>query len=377
MVTLGRVRNSSKIRNPVNTSAGKHTNSVLIVDDHAEMRQLVEAYLTSEGYKCHTAPSVEEAWAVIRSHDIHCILLDVQLTGLTGIEMIRPLQEEHSDIAIIMMTAVDDPATALEAVRAGAYGYITKPFTKISLIVTMLNAFHRRRLELENKLYQMELQTKIQDQTQDIQQSREEIALRLIAAQSMRHDETGEHVRRLGLYAEAMGKAHGCTPNEIQTLRMAAPMHDVGKIGIADAILLKPGPLTEDEYEQMKQHTVFGAKILSGSDLPLLEVAQDIALHHHERWDGNGYPDGLAGADIGKEARIVAILDVYDALSSERVYRKAMPEESTLKLIREGKGSHFEPQVHDLFFETLPELREILAANPEPPIASHEMPVGE
>lgn len=267
---------------------------MLIVDDEPEMLQLVDAYLTSEGYQCYTSPSVEEAWAAIRDHEIHCILLDVQLTGLTGIEMIKPLQEEHPDIAIVMMTAVDDRATALEAVHAGAYGYITKPFTKIALIVTMLNAFHRRRLELENKFYQIGLQEKINGQTQAIQQSREEIALRLIAAQSVRHDETGEHVRRLGLCAEAMGAARGCTPDETQTLRLAAPMHDVGKIGIVDAILLKPGPLTEDEFEQMKQHTVYGAKILSGSDLPLLEVARDIALHHHERWDGTGYPEGLS-----------------------------------------------------------------------------------
>ena len=180
-----------------------------------------------------------------------------------------------------------------------------------------------------------------------------------MAAQQYRHDETGAHIRRLGLYAEAMGRQMGKSNAESEILRLAAPMHDVGKIGVPDSILLKPGKLTADEYEVMKSHTTIGGHILEGSQLPLVVVSHEIAVNHHEQWDGSGYPAGIAGKDIPEPARIVAVLDVYDALVNDRVYRPAMPEEKALEIIAEGDGTHFDPEIHECFRDALPRIRRI------------------
>ncbi|MDP6717728.1 MAG: HD domain-containing protein, partial [Pirellulaceae bacterium] len=173
------------------------------------------------------------------------------------------------------------------------------------------------------------------------------------------------HVKRVGLFSAVIAEAAGWPAAEAERIRMAAPMHDVGKIGIPDAILQKPGKLTHDEFEIMKSHAVIGAELLEGSESPMLETAQDIALHHHERWDGRGYPHGLAAMEITESSRIVAIVDVYDALTHDRVYRPALPEEKALAMMRADRGRHFDPHLLDLFFEVLPEIRAIAGLYPD------------
>ena len=196
------------------------------------------------------------------------------------------------------------------------------------------------------------------ERTAEVRRSQSEIAMRLMAASEYRDDETGAHIRRIGLFAAALAEKAGWEPQAVGDLQLAAPMHDIGKVGIPDAILLKPGKLTAEEFEAMKGHTTIGGRILGDTDIALLRLAKEIALSHHEKWDGSGYPRGLAGEAIPQSGRIVALCDVYDALVSHRVYRPALPEEEALDIMTKGRGSHFDPELFDCFLQTLPEFRQ-------------------
>lgn len=183
--------------------------------------------------------------------------------------------------------------------------------------------------------------------------------MRLVTASGYRDEETGEHIRRMGEYAALLARAAGWDDKAAEEIRLAASMHDVGKIGVPDAVLRKPGKLSAEEFDLIKEHTRIGARILEGSRIGLLNLAHDIALHHHEKWSGGGYPSGLSGEAIPTCARIVAVCDVYDALVNDRVYRAAMPEDQALAIIKQGRGSHFDPAILDLFLQLLPQFRAI------------------
>ncbi|WP_020559253.1 HD-GYP domain-containing protein [Thiofilum flexile] len=217
----------------------------------------------------------------------------------------------------------------------------------------------RLQLMRNGLLVREELELEVQRRTLKIKQREEEIAIKLVSLTSFRDEETGAHVRRIGLYAAAMAKALNWSQERIDDIRVAAPMHDIGKIGVPDRILLKAGKLTEAEFSIMKRHTEIGAKMLEHSHIPTLDMAADIALCHHERWDGSGYPMGLAGEDIPITARITTIVDVYDALVHERVYKLALSEEETIALMLEQRGKHFDPYLLDIFLGLLPVMRRI------------------
>ena len=212
------------------------------------------------------------------------------------------------------------------------------------------------------------LEREVLRRTQSIRLREEEIAMRLLAAAATRDGETGSHVRRIGLYAAAIGEALGWETSRIADLRVAAPMHDVGKIGIPDAILRKPGPLSEEEFRIMQDHTVIGARMLGNSDIPLLCMAREIALGHHEKWDGRGYPKRLVGEQIPIAARIVTIVDVYDAMVHRRVYKPPIPEPEVLATMERGAGRDFDPALFDVFVETLPIIRSIRDDNLDEPV---------
>ena len=209
------------------------------------------------------------------------------------------------------------------------------------------------------------LQKKVYEQTVDIRRANEEVIDRLVSAAQWSDEETGMHIRRTGLLSEVLARAAGWFGVDVEALRQAAPMHDIGKIGIPDAILQKPGKLTPEEFAVMKTHTRIGADILSGSKSPMLQMAREIALNHHERWDGKGYPRGLAGKAIPECARIVAIVDVYDALSHDRVYRPALPESEVLTIMQQGAGSHFDPLLMTFFFLHFSDIRRIALEHPD------------
>jgi putative two-component system response regulator len=223
--------------------------------------------------------------------------------------------------------------------------------------------------------YTASLENTVRDQMQTIRRAHEETILRLLSASRYRDEETGAHIKRTGLYSELFAEVLGWPAVEVRNIRMAAPMHDIGKIGIPDAILQKPGRLTDEEFEIMKTHTTLGARMLEGSSSPMLQMAHEIALCHHERWDGSGYPNGLSGLAIPETARIVALADVYDALTHRRVYHAAMPEEKAIEIMEQGCGKHFDPFLFGIFLALLPEIRRIAAENPDEAIegyARHE-----
>ncbi len=332
---------------------------ILIVDDEPWIRDVLTRSLAAEGYVCQAAVSAEEAREILAAQEFQLAICDIRLPGKSGLEFLDIVKRDFPDMAVVMLTALDDRETAARALELGAYGYVTKPFDQNDLFFSVANALERRRANLENFEQERRLQEKVHEQTQNIRSSQEEIALRLIAASEYRDDETGAHIRRIGLYAEATAKEMGRPKDFADTLRLAAPMHDIGKIGIPDAVLLKPGWLTAEERVMMQSHTMIGGRILEGTSIPLLNIAREIAVRHHEKWDGSGYPDGIARGEIPEAARIVAILDVYDALVHERVYRPAFPEHEALAIMTENKAVHFDPNIFDVFLFLLPVFRDV------------------
>jgi len=332
---------------------------ILVVDDEASICRLVALFLEKKGYSCTTCESPAEAMAQIESGEFELVVSDVMMPGMTGIELLARAKKTHPDTAFIMLTALDDHETAVHALELGAYGYVIKPFGQTELLINVANSLRRRQLEVERNLYENQLEELVQARTAETRATQEQITLRLVAASEYRDEETGEHIRRIGEYSGVLARALGWDPVASEDMRLAAPMHDVGKIGVADAVLRKPGKLSPEEFNQIKEHTTIGARILEGSQIALINLARDIALSHHEKFDGSGYPRGLRGEDIPICARIVAVCDVYDALVSKRVYRPAMPEEKALAIMKEGRGQHFDPKLFDLFLERLPEFHAI------------------
>jgi putative two-component system response regulator len=335
------------------------TERILVVDDEPNISRLVSQLLAIKGFSSQTCDSGAQALQAVAAGDFDLVISDINMPGMSGIELLSQVRKSHPDIAFIMLTAVDDHATAVRSLELGAFGYIIKPFEANELFINVTNSLRRRELEMERDRYEERLEHEVRERTAEIRATQEEVIVRLVTASGFRDEETGEHIRRMGEYAAILARAIGWSLNAVDEMRLAATMHDVGKMGVADAILHKPGKLTPEEFERMKEHTRIGARILEGSRIPLMRLARDIALYHHEKWTGGGYPEGLAGEAIPLPARIVAVCDVYDALVNDRVYRKALPEEQALAIINEGRGTHFDPGVVDIFLGQLPEIRAI------------------
>ena len=322
---------------------------VLVVDDERCVRDLVARWLTAEGYQCagrgHArcvglpqGPSGRAGHTGrydARSHGPQSVARDdVELPGRGGHYGDRGGAGRGSGRGA-HPRGVCVPHEAVFARRARPPGEAG----------ARAPTAHDRRGE-----HHRHLEEKVREQTGTIRRTQEEIIHRLVSASLYRDTETGMHIRRVGLVSEVLAEALGWSVGEAENLRIAAPMHDVGKMGIPDAVLSKPGALTPEEAALMRTHTLIGAKILAGSDSPLLKMAAEIALSHHERWDGSGYPAGLAGLAIPETAHIVAVANVYDALVSARVYRRALPEEEALAIMQGGAGTQFDSAILALFF---------------------------
>lgn len=332
---------------------------LLIVDDEPAVRDQLARWFAADGHICETTETAERAEECLEQETFSLVISDITLPGKSGIDLLTAVKERFSDVAFVVATALDDRASAIRALEMGAYGYVVKPFKRNEVTISVVNALERRRLLLAQRDHERHLEGTIRSQTQDIRASRREIALRLMAAQEYRHDETGSHIRRIGLYAEMVGLRLGLSKDDAEMLGLAAPMHDVGKIGVPDAILMKPGGLTPKERTIMKTHAAIGGCILEGTQIPLLNMSRDVALGHHEKWDGSGYPLGLSGGEIPEAARTVAVLDVYDALVHERAYRPAMSEEDALQIMEQERESSFDPDIFDAFLAELPTVRQV------------------
>jgi putative two-component system response regulator len=335
-------------------TVNKRDARILVVDDEKYICSAIERWLVPEGYECTAAHDYDEALNHLANEHIDLLITDINMPGKSGIELLRITKELFPHTAVLMATAVDERSVAIQSLEMGAYGYMIKPFDKNEFIINIATALERKRLEEASREYESRLEKEVRDRTADIRRREEEIALRLVWASEYRDDDTGDHIRRIGMFSSILADALHFPQAFVDDIRVAAPMHDVGKIGVSDTILLKPGKLTPEEFEIVKRHTEIGAGILGGSDIALLHLASSIALSHHEKWDGSGYPNGLKGESIPEAARIVAIADVYDALSYDRVYRKALPEEKVMEIMHEENGSHFDPNYFECFLKILP-----------------------
>lgn len=339
--------------------------TVLVVDDEPADRGLFVRWLSEAGYACLQAACAADARVWLERIAVPLITLDITLPDKSGVELLREIKEDFPDTEVLIITAHEQAQSAISALTMGASGYLIKPVVVEELLFQVNKALERWQLLIDNRLYMRNLQDRVADQTREIRWAHEETIHRLVTATSCRDEETGAHIRRTGLLSEVLALAAGWSQTEANQIRMAAPMHDVGKIGIPDAILQKRGKLTFEEFERMKEHTTIGARMLGHSATSVLQLAEKIALSHHERWDGKGYPQGLAGEAIPEAARIVSIVDVYDALTHDRVYRPAIAEETVLSMMRSEQCAQFDPGLLVLFFANYEQMRLISVAHPD------------
>ena len=325
---------------------------ILIVDDQLINTKLLEKMLQHAGYEqIYVTTDSHQVKSMYFEYDIDLILLDIRMPGLDGFGVMAALQEEiiNDYLPILVLTAELTSQTRARALSNGAKDFLTKPFDQFEVLQRIKNMLEVRLLHKQARQHNEELEQKVRQRTQELEQSRLEIIKRLGRAAEYKDNETGNHILRMSKFAQLLAQAAGLGEQETEKILLAAPMHDIGKIGIPDHILLKPGKLDPDEWEIMKTHVTIGADLLDGSDVPLLRMAKNIALTHHEKWDGSGYPNGLSGEAIPIEGRICAICDVFDALTSERPYKHAWSIKDSIDYIHQQSGKHFDPSLVLLF----------------------------
>ncbi|MBF0309684.1 MAG: response regulator [Magnetococcales bacterium] len=329
---------------------------ILIVDDELFQRLPMREALEQDGYRVMEAQDGQQAWEMIGQERPDLVISDVVMPRMDGFGLCRQLRREAgmTHLPIVMVTSLDDLATIDHAYQEGATDFITKP-------VNWGLLGHRVRYVLRAARTAQALA----DREMDLLRTRMEIIRRLGQASEYRDNETGLHIVRMSHYAALIGRACGLSVADQVLLLQAAPMHDVGKIGIPDRILLKPGRLTGEEFTIMKTHTLFGGKLMDNEPSLLLRTAHTIALTHHERWDGKGYPYGLTEESIPLMGRICSLADVFDALTSKRPYKEAWSVDQAVAEIRGGSGRLFDPRLVSAFLEVLPEIEAIMQANPD------------
>jgi putative two-component system response regulator len=334
--------------------------NILAVDDTPINIDLISEVL-SEDYTISAAINGQMALKSVERQIPDLILLDIMMPDMDGYELCQKFKsnEKTKAIPIIFVSALGQEKNEAKGFQLGAADYIQKPISP-----AILKARVATHLALADQRHDLELQ--VQNRTEELnqsnqllQRSRKEIILRLGQAAEYRDNETGMHVTRMSIYSQLLAKAAGSTDEEAELILNAAPMHDVGKIGIPDAILLKPGKLTDDEWKIIRNHPNIGAELLGNSNNKLMDYAYNAALTHHEKWDGSGYPKGLKGNDIPYIGRVVAIADVFDALNTKRPYKKAWPHEDVIMELKKGRGTHFDPILLDHFLRIMTQLLEV------------------
>ena len=327
-----------------------HLNTILLVDDiPANIKILVGAL--RESYRLVVATNGLDAIRAALEKRPDLILLDVMMPGMDGYEVCKRLkaQPETAGIPIIFVTAMDEEKDETRGFLLGAVDYIVKPVNPVIVKARVQTHIALRMAQRELQRHKNELEEMIFERTRELREAQVEITSRLVQAAEYHDHQTSRHTTRMAHYCVTLGRAHGMKEHELTLFFHASAMHDIGKLGISDGILHKKGTLTPDEFEEMKRHTLIGADLLYGEGNELMNLAHLIALTHHEKWDGTGFPLGLKEEEIPFVGRIAALCDVFDALSSKRPYKEAWPLEEAKKVVIEQKGTHFDPYVVELF----------------------------
>ncbi|HEU4558861.1 MAG TPA: HD domain-containing phosphohydrolase [Longimicrobium sp.] len=334
---------------------------VLVADDDPAIRKALGIILTACDVR--EAGDGAEALRVFEREGADLVLSDLQMPGMSGLELLRRVKAADDTAAFIILTGAGTVENAVQALRLQADDYLVKPFNVDEVLLACERALEHRRLVRENRGYQQHLEARVAEQARQIEGLLVDALCSLATAIDTRDDYTGGHVERVARYAAATGRELGLQGTELRALWIGALLHDVGKIGVSDAILRKPGSLTDDEYAQMKRHPEIGAKVMASSSF--LRPGLEAVLHHQEHWDGTGYPFGLSGDHISLQGRIVAVVDCYDALVTRRPYRPAVTDEAALAEIRACSGTQFDPAVVDAFLRAA---RAGFPADPDTPV---------
>jgi putative two-component system response regulator len=337
--------------------------TILAVDDEPMNRELIATVLGKEGYEVLHAEDGEDALRVLGSKAVDVILMDVMMPVMDGFEAVRRIKADEAlkNIPIIMLTALSDKNSLKESLKLGANEFLSKPFEIDELKIRIKNMVIVKQYQdgLEDMVA---VRTKeLEKALADLKNSERDVIATLVKASEFKDTDTAEHIERMSLYSHFIAKKLGLSEAEQELILSAAPMHDVGKIGIPDSILLKPAKLTNEEFETMKSHSAIGFEILSVRDNDILKAGREIAISHHEKWDGSGYPKGLSGEQIPLFGRIIAVADVFDALGTKRPYKEPFSNDECFRIIAEGRGTHFDPTIVDIFLAHKDEILQIKA----------------
>ncbi|MDR3135321.1 MAG: response regulator [Deltaproteobacteria bacterium] len=373
---------------PVDSTETKHP-KVMVVDDELLNLKLIAAMLKPQGYEVILAKDGKECLAKAIADPPDLILLDIMMPGMNGFEVCAHLKKEESLalVPVVMVTALQDVNDRVKALDEGADDFLTKPVDRMELRARVRSLLKVKAYNDHMVNYRQELESEVKRRTLEIQETNKQLAkaheklrgasletiFRLSRAAEFKDEDTGAHIISMSRISARLASKLGLSDQTVESILYASPMHDIGKIGIPDRILLKNGPLNEEEWSVMRLHTIYGGQILENSDIGFLRLGEVIATTHHEKVDGSGYPKGLKGKEIPLAGRIVAVADVFDALMSRRPYKPAFTVEQAVNIIKEGRGRHFDCDVVDVFLGDLPELQRIFNASQE----EHQMEMAE